>query len=557
MIMLKLGRFKIISNKVKTEVDINLLNVGINSIKNHFVILDEKRNIINVVDKVCDHAGGRLIHKENHAVCPMHGWKLDLHTMKYQDSHIQKLTVDYSVVDDKLIIPDNENYLENPFSQICGELEVNFRFLNHATVAFFFNGTTLITDPWLFGPAFMTGWWLSQPSTEDSIQILKNADYIFISHNHPDHLHSETLELLARDKKIIVGNFNSKSTEKYLESLGFTNIETLEFNDIYQIDDKYHISILKSGDFRDDSGLYINIGGIEILLTVDANILNSLVLPRGINLLMTSFAGGASGFPLCFENYDLDQKLSVIERNKLAIRTSVAAYIKATQPKYYMPYAGMFKEKAERDSFIQKYNFKNSASDYEEMVSRRGVTYVEPQKNLLYNLSSSSLNKTELNVTYLTEDAPIQYIERLKNNFMFDSNTIIEYMRNSGYKKKQILYIIPANDDFSKVVNDIIYCNFETQIFKVVSESDIDLEVSDFRSMKLIVRQEVFAAIVANRLPWEDFSIGYQMRIYRYPNTYESDFWYHFTNIYIDPLYYKFSSNCGACNIINQNPIFL
>jgi len=552
--MLKLGRFKTISDIVYKEVDLNLLHTGVNSIKNHFIILDDEKNVVNVIDKVCDHAGGRLMHKGNYAVCPMHGWKLDLFTMKYQDSHSEKLSVSYSIVGDKLIIPDKESYLENPFIEIGNDLEVNFRFLNHATIVFFYNGTTLVTDPWLFGPAFMTGWWLNQPSTVDSIEILENADYIYISHNHPDHLHSETLELLPKDKKIIVGNFNSKSTEKYLKSLGFNNIEALEFNDIYQISEKFNISIFKSGDFRDDSGLYINIGGIEILLTVDANILNSLVLPKKINLLMTSFAGGASGFPLCFENYDLDQKLKVIERNKIAIRTSVAAYIKSTKPKYYMPYAGMFKEKAERDSFIQKYNFKNSPSDYEEMVSRLGVNYVEPKRNILYTLTSSGINKKELNVSYLTEDDPLQYIANLKNDFLYDSKTIIEYMRNSGYKEKQILYIVPVNDDFSEVVNDIIYCNFETQIFKVVHETNIDLEIEDFRSMKLIVRQEVFAAIVANRLPWEDFSIGFQMRIQRYPNSYESDFWFHFTNVYIDPIHFKFSQNCGSCNLINQNP---
>ena len=155
--MLKLGRFKTISDIVNTEVDLNLLHTGVNSIKNHFIILDDEKNVVNVIDKVCDHAGGRLIHKGNYAVCPMHGWKLDLFTMKYQDSHSEKLSVSYSVVDYKLIIPDNESYLENPFIEIGNDLEVSFRFLNHATIAFFYNGTTLVTDPWLFGPAFMTG----------------------------------------------------------------------------------------------------------------------------------------------------------------------------------------------------------------------------------------------------------------------------------------------------------------------------------------------------------------------------------------------------------------
>jgi CMP-N-acetylneuraminate monooxygenase len=552
--MLKLGRFNIISDLVNTEIDLNLLQIGVNSIKNHFVVLDDNRNIISVVDKTCDHAGGRLIHKGNNAVCPMHGWMLDLYTLKYQDSHIHKTCVEYSLIEDKLLIPDKESYLKNPFKDYCGDLAINLRYLNHATIAISFSGITLITDPWLFGPAFMTGWWLDQTSTEDSIEILKSADYIFISHNHPDHLHAETLEIVSKDKNIIVGNFSSKSTEKYLKSLGFRNVNPMEFNFIYQIADNFQFSILKSGDFRDDSGLYLNLNGVEILLTVDANILNSLVLPRNIELLLTSFAGGASGFPLCFENYEIDQKLTVLDRNRTAIRASVAGYLKATSPKYYMPYAGMFKEKAGRDSFILDNNLKNSPIDYEQMVSRIGINYVEPLRNVLYVLTRTGLKLKELDVAYLQEDNTTLYIENLKNNFRYDANVIIDYMKGSGYIGKQILYIIPCNDDFSQVLNDIVYCNFDTQIFKIVCERDIILEVPDFRVMKLNVRQEVFAAIILNRLPWEDFSIGFQMRIHRYPNSYESDFWFHFTNVYIDPIHYKFSKNCGTCNLINQNP---
>jgi CMP-N-acetylneuraminate monooxygenase len=399
----------------------------------------------------------------------------------------------------------------------------------------------------------MTGWWLDQPSTVDSIEILKNSDYVYISHNHPDHLHSETLELLDKNKKIIVGNFVSKSTEKYLKSLGFNNISALQFGEIYEIENNFQFSIFKSGDFRDDSGLYLNLGGIEILLTVDANILNSLILPKNIDFLLTSFAGGASGFPLCFNNYDYKQKTSVLERNRIAIRASVMTYMKSTLPKYYMPYAGMFKEKASRDSFILNNNLKNSSEDYKVFCEQLGIEYIDPQKNILYRINKQKLISEKLNVKYLPEDDIDYYIQSQKKLFKYNTNHIIKYMSNSGFKCKQLLYIIPVNDDFTVITNDIIFCNFDEQIFKIVQESDIELEVPDFRVMKLFVREEVFASIISNKLPWEDFSIGFQMRIIRFPNSYESEFWYHFTNVYIDPVHYKYSDNCGSCNVINQN----
>jgi CMP-N-acetylneuraminate monooxygenase len=552
--MKRLGIFETKSESVNAVIDINNLNIGINSIKNHFVVLNEEKQVIQVVDKICDHAGGKLILKGDYAVCPMHGWSLDLRTMKYQDSHTVKKGVDYFIDNGKLVIPYEECFLVNPFKSDLSETEVKFRFLNHAAISITYKEITLVTDPWLFGPAFMTGWWLDHPSAEDSIEILKNADFVFISHNHPDHLHSETLELVDKDKKFIVGDFNSKSTEKYLKSLGFNNVDSFQFGVIYQIKENFQFSIFKSGDFRDDSGLYLNIGGIEILITVDANILNSLKLPRNIDLLLTSFAGGASGFPLCFENYNLIQKSSVIERNKSAIKASVAAYLRTTMPKFYMPYAGMFKEKADRDSFIRENNSKNSVYDYKKMVNHFGSNFVDPKRNLCYTLTKSSLIPKEINVSFLPDDDIDFYLDRYKNSFKYESDFIIKYMSNSGYHAKQLLYILPVDDDFTKVVNDIIFCNFDTQEFKVVLESDIVLEVPDFRVMKLYVRQEIFASVVLNRLPWEDFSIGFQMRILRSPNSYESEFWYHFTNVYIDPVNYKSSVNCGSCNLINQNP---
>ena len=41
----------------------------------------------------------------------------------------------------------------------------------------------------------------------------------------------------------------------------------------------------------------------KILLNVDCNNLNGGILPDDIDILMSSYAGGASGFPLCFDDY--------------------------------------------------------------------------------------------------------------------------------------------------------------------------------------------------------------------------------------------------------------
>ena len=79
---------------------------------------------------------------------------------------------------------------------------------------------------WAIGPTFYNGWWLKNKKThEDWIYELNNSDFIYISHNHPDHLNAQTLSKLNKDKKILVPNFLSDSTYLFLKEEGFKNIK--------------------------------------------------------------------------------------------------------------------------------------------------------------------------------------------------------------------------------------------------------------------------------------------------------------------------------------------
>ena len=53
------------------------------------------------------------------------------------------------------------------------------------------------------------------------------------------------------------------------------------------------------------------------------------------------------------------------------------------------------------------------------------------------------------------------------------------------------------------------------------------------RYLQIRVRRNEFFDVIRKGKPWEDLSIGFQCRIYRNPNVYNSDFWFHFTNQYI------------------------
>ena len=135
-------------------------------------------------------------------------------------------------------------------------------------------------------------------------------------------------------------NFITNSAGLLVKDIGFRNIHKLTFEDQYQFKNSDLIfTILKSGDLREDSGLYFSIGNFSALFTVDANNLNFLKLPK-VDLFASSFAGGAHGYPLNCENYELKERIKMLQIDKNFIKQTKFKYIKQIKPTYFLPYAG-------------------------------------------------------------------------------------------------------------------------------------------------------------------------------------------------------------------------
>ena len=72
------------------------------------------------------------------------------------------------------------------------------KLLSHASILIEVDGKKVLTDPWYFGTAFNDGWELSyKPILEEIKAYIHDVDIIWISHEHPDHLHFPTLKWIA------------------------------------------------------------------------------------------------------------------------------------------------------------------------------------------------------------------------------------------------------------------------------------------------------------------------------------------------------------------------
>jgi CMP-N-acetylneuraminate monooxygenase len=83
-------------NQKLKKIPLKDLFEGVNTFPNYFI---RKKNgkIIYVIDRTCDHNGGKLINKKNKAICPLHGWELDLKSLKYNDSFECKQKINFIV----------------------------------------------------------------------------------------------------------------------------------------------------------------------------------------------------------------------------------------------------------------------------------------------------------------------------------------------------------------------------------------------------------------------------------------------------------------------------
>lgn len=72
------------------------------------------------------------------------------------------------------------------------------RFINHASFVVESGGVSILCDPWISGPAFHNGWSLI---TEQQHEGLDEVDYIWFSHEHPDHFSIAFLRSIPEAKR--------------------------------------------------------------------------------------------------------------------------------------------------------------------------------------------------------------------------------------------------------------------------------------------------------------------------------------------------------------------
>lgn len=99
----------------------------------------------------------------------------------------------------------------------------------------------LATDPWLTGSCYWRSWWLSNPPDAATIERVRRSRYIYVTHEHPDHLHVPSLRRIGPGPKILVPDFLDMQMDGFLSNeLGF-EVERVPADRWVELDDGVRI----------------------------------------------------------------------------------------------------------------------------------------------------------------------------------------------------------------------------------------------------------------------------------------------------------------------------
>jgi CMP-N-acetylneuraminate monooxygenase len=527
--------------KLLYAIDEDQLNRGVTFVNDgNIIAYKDERGSITATANRCKHQGHQFKSTtECILTCPGHGWQLDLSIMRYQ-APVGGLKQEELIVErtsDRQIrfyesgwkpwelMPPNNSYLSPE--------EYTIRFYAHACIEVSCASVSFFTDPWLVGPAFTRGWWLTHQPPSDWVDRLASATGIYISHNHSDHLNLHTLRRVAAYNPavpIFVPDFQNNYCLPLLEKAGLRNLNVTEFDSWVPLGDAARFVILKDGTGRSDSGVLVEYKGHRILNTVDCQNLNNGRLPN-VDVLLSAFAGGASGYPVCWEGYSQQCLSELMRKKRESILVNVLKIVERTNPKIYIPFAGYFTEAHPADADIKRLNVKNTPDEVCKTIRER-------YPNVQTWIPSSG---AVLDVGQLTQvsDAPSHtqcgenlhdyepYLDEIRQSREFpplkSEEGLRQYFAWAGFRGNVVLHVIETDESFYHVVREF-YLDFRDLTFSY------ERPARDHTYLRIRCRSDVFRFVLQHGLPWEEFSIGFQARFYREPDIYNFEFWDHFQN---------------------------
>lgn len=414
---------------------------------------------------------------------------------------------------------------------------------SHATLEFKINDFSLLCDPWIDGLAFF-GAWRHYPQPQISSKDL-SPNAIFISHEHSDHFHPQTLSNFAKDTPIYIPQFVNQRLEKRLDLLGFTNIISLPFGQSVQINKDIQITLYEPISLWNDSQILIDIAGFKILNINDAGINHSIASKVGsIDCVCAAFSPGASGYPATFTHLSLDEKICFYQKSRVSLLDMLLEACKMYNARYFLPFASHFVLNHPKHLKYMKMLRKNTIFDCVEKIENPNIKVIDLLAGDSWDVGSDEIIKIPRTQDLYTQEHIEEYIQNQfrqdeflsfypnKHKYRFDRKKCLQYFENLNFVPE-----ISLCENLSVSV----YPDFEnTNAFSFVVDNGVKILDSLIENPNLSIKipSEILMYIVVHNESWDEATIGYWCEFSRNPDVYHAEFW----RLLQAPFYLKHSS---------------
>jgi UDP-MurNAc hydroxylase len=246
-------------------------------------------------------------------------------------------------------------------------------YFGHACILLESGGTNILMDPWLVDPTYHGTWW-HYPPLELGVQDLPKLDFLYISHEHPDHFDPPTLEQIDKNVHIIIADYKRKRFHDRLSALGFRKITELPFGEEFPCNGSgLRLRLIPPDRPWDDSAILLKDGQTTVLNVNDCHLddttLASIGEDEDVDLAFLTFTG-ASQYPGCFE-FSMDEKVKRWRASKTAHVEEFASWAKLLKTKRAVPAAGNHALLAEDQLFLNTNDYVNTPQDAVDVLRER------------------------------------------------------------------------------------------------------------------------------------------------------------------------------------------
>lgn len=251
-------------------------------------------------------------------------------------------------------------------------------YLGHAAIMLEAGGTRILMDPWLTDPSYDGSWWHFPPLALGA-RDLPRIDYLYVSHEHPDHFDPPTLQQLDRGVHVLIADFRRKRLRDHLAALGFRTITELPFERPFACGRSGPTVRLVAPDRAwDDSAILLTHDGRTVMNVNDCHLdeatLSRVGSTHAIDLAFLTFTG-ASQYPGCFD-FPIGTKIERALHSKRSHLEEFVRWATLLRTRRAVPAAGNHALLAEDQLFLNTPLYANTPAEAVEAL-RVGAPEIE------------------------------------------------------------------------------------------------------------------------------------------------------------------------------------